>query len=591
MLVKGSRLVFLPSWMEKFFRKKNRRFIAVNFNDFIHYDCSIVFDDSEQSVSEEIQMDRLDDFNEYLSEINQLNCNLYWWAHNCTAKNLLSSPLINRMLALARIVEFVENNPSRRIFLFGATLGQVLAIRKRFLGSSKVIEGIVSLNHCLSTIFIIRNFLYLVGDILLAGSRGGEVGKKFELGILTYIDSSRGNSRDPYFGEFLSCVKKQASSAKIAYLAYIYQPIRKKIKMLDAGIGGAYLPIFNFLGLRDYFWAFRKTIIQIKLIPKYYLSKSHEYGSLMEPVFREVLFEELSRGYFQNLLMFRAGLKISKEGIFKKIIYPFENKALEKWFLWGLRYYSTSNIKAIGFQHTSITPRHLCFKLSENEASEMPFPDLIFTIGAVTKNWLIEVGGFPEEKIKMGYALRQSTPFCLKMKDFSSKPIKVLLVLSSSLYELMRGVSFIKRMLEISPELDLGIRAHPDFPLSRLPKDLLTWVKRNVKDLSGKSMHVNFEWAHVVLYISSTVAIEALLNEIPVIRLNIDTLSADPLLGSPSYRWFASAPQECIHTIGEIFKISEKDRLLLSCLGLEYGLQYFNFSNVEMNAMVQEVLN
>ena len=125
------------------------------------------------------------------------------------------------------------------------------------------------------------------------------------------------------------------------------------------------------------------------------------------------MIEEIPRGIIENLLLFKAFRRLNSNRFLEKIIYPFENKPMEKFLSLGL----SNKIKKIGYQHTSITPSHLSFQFSKTEINKTPLPDKIVTVGKITKNWLIKRCNFPPKKIIQGVALRtfQNKPL---VRDF-----------------------------------------------------------------------------------------------------------------------------------------------------------------------------
>ena len=138
------------------------------------------------------------------------------------------------------------------------------------------------------------------------------------------------------------------------------------------------------------------------------------------------MISEMTTGFIDNLIIFRAFRRISKLGQIEKIIYPFENKSLEKLMLLAL-----GNIKTIGYQHSSVSPRHFSLILSKDEIKINPLPEKIVTIGEITKNWLIDVGNFPEEIIETGVYLRGNRTLKLRKRYFDKKNPKLLFVFSS----------------------------------------------------------------------------------------------------------------------------------------------------------------
>ena len=63
--------------------------------------------------------------------------------------------------------------------------------------------------------------------------------------------------------------------------------------------------------------------------------------------------------------------------------------------------------KIIAYQHASISLRHTNFFLAKEESRFTPMPDVIITMGEVTRDILKNKGNFPEHLLRVGCALRQ----------------------------------------------------------------------------------------------------------------------------------------------------------------------------------------
>ena len=103
----------------------------------------------------------------------------------------------------------------------------------------------------------------------------------------------------------------------------------------------------------------------------------------------------------------------------------------------------------------------------------------------------------------------------------------------------------LRALQERRSDIEVGVRPHPEFPLALLPADLGGAVGTVMRDLSGTPLADNLEWCDAVVYVSSTVALEALLAGRPVITLRLsDVIDPDPLLGDPPLRQHAASLAE-----------------------------------------------
>ena len=140
------------------------------------------------------------------------------------------------------------------------------------------------------------------------------------------------------------------------------------------------------------------------------------------------MIEEISKGLIDNLLIFRAFRRLNKMKTLKMIIYPFENKSLEKMMLFAL----DDTIKTIGYQHSSISNRHFSLILNSKESKIVPLPNKIITTGYITRDWLISKGNIPANIISVGVSLRNANFQYLEKKIENHKRLSY-----SSLFHLV----------------------------------------------------------------------------------------------------------------------------------------------------------
>ena len=328
--------------------------------------------------------------------------------------------------------------------------------------------------------------------------------------------------------------------------------------------------IFNHLNLIDYIWTFVHTIninfLKIKGVKFIYRDK---IISLKE-ILKENMKSELSKGYFNNLLVFRASKRLRNTPELETIIYPFENKSLEKLINIGL----SDKIKTVGYQHSSLTPRHFSFVMNDDEINITPLPHKVITLGEITKRWLIKKCNFPSNKVIKGVALRQSKINPIFKKTFSSKKAKLLFVFSSSTYEITKSIEVLKN-ISIKYNFKYRFRFHINFPIERLSMKHQRWIKSNTNVAEKNTLIEDLKWTDITIYISSTVALESLFCGIPVIRLDIDKYNSDPLLNEKiPFKWNANSARDLINSIYEISYLSDKERNERSLKGQNFASSY-----------------
>ncbi len=404
---------------------------------------------------------------------------------------------------------------------------------------------------------------------------------KYNILLFTFIDGTDRDEKDPYFGNLKDLIGKEDSNRFVGYLYYLYRPFFKMSKILKEE-KPPHNYVYSYLKIQDYLWCFiqiiRAFFFKVKKVHFSYNNKP----ILLEKLIRETMLSEISKGLIENLLIFRAFKRLSIDKSLERIIYPFENKSLEKLLLLGL----SPNIKKIGYQHSSITPRHLSFLLSKTEILKTPLPDKIITLGGITEKWLTEKGNFPMNKVSQGVALRSfSRDKYLMKKSFKPDSAKLLFVFSSGLNEIIRTVDFLKGISN-SHRFIYKFKFHVNFPIDLLGQEIQDWIHKKVHFISNETLINEFEWADIMVYISSTAVLESLICNLPVIRLDIDKFNSNPLLNQkpPLFREVKSH-KDFIQTISEISYLSDNEKKSMALKSKKFAELYMvpkeNF-NLEM---------
>jgi hypothetical protein len=503
-------------------------------------------------------------FADWIGELNMRNADLRWWAYSSTAKNFLSSDLGSRVLEVIAIRNLARSGRYRHIYVDGATPGQMRSIAALLSPEFSVrLPCAIRLKMAdfARHVLAIMRTLYQ-GVRIWCAFKALKVSAKpngQDIVIVTYVDGPHDPVWDRYFGDLPTLIHRQNPATRIAYAAYIYTPYGKRLRELISITITPYLPLYQFLNGADLLHAVVQTM-GATFLQNTNLGGSHVDAKAMEGTLREALLEDVSkRGYLHNLLVYKSAARMTRALLPKTVIYPYENKSLEKSLLLGVRAASQTT-EMIGYQHTSITPRHVGLRFGKNEAVNTPLPNRIVTVGNITRNYLEAFGNYPAGMLVTGCALRQVWGDTFPPKPFAPDRPRVLLPLSSSVDELISALDFMRQVKVRIPGLELGIRPHLNFPLHVLPSALHKWVVHNAIDWTGTALRENLEWADLTAYVSSTVALESLMVGRPVIYLQIDPSNPDPLLGSVGFRWYAGTVDEFLSALFS-FAALENDQI------------------------------
>ena len=93
--------------------------------------------------------------------------------------------------------------------------------------------------------------------------------------------------------------------------------------------------------------------------------------------------------------------------------------------------------------------------------------------------------------------------------------------------------------------------------------------------VSTCSLSHDFEWADVVVYVSSTVGMEAVLRGIPVIYLDLgEPVDTDSIFACKEFKWTAYDPGDLMNIIKHIDSLSDDAYGEAQKQGCRYALSY-----------------
>ncbi|MCM8787246.1 MAG: hypothetical protein NC935_04245, partial [Candidatus Omnitrophica bacterium] len=419
-------------------------------------------------------------YRDFIGNLNVENNSLFWWALNLTNKNPITTYLCDRvyhMILINRIISVGKYNNILIIdddddlykqikIIFGKNkdVNIINAIKK--YNFKKIIKDIFPaaiiyaflitiLQKIISLIYIKRKIkvdrLYLVIMSLL------------------YSPSFKNNRyHDLYFGKFADYLS--ASKVNFISLIWIFDSYREMLKKANS-----FAEEYNIYP-KEYFVCFKSISVCFFISLKKFFSQFkiknvlELYGiDLSYLLNRYIRYEYNSTRFFNNILVFYSIKDLcSKCKHLSRFYYPFENRSFEKMIILALRKFSPQT-KIIGYQHASLSLRHTNFLLTKEEAKITPLPDLIITMGEITRNIMIEMGNFPSPLVKTGCALRQAN-FTGRLKKRRSPISNLFVALATGIEEYIKVIKFLEIAFSRENHYDIWIRPHPVFSLEEAIK-------------------------------------------------------------------------------------------------------------------------
>ncbi|MEW6690792.1 MAG: glycosyltransferase, partial [Pseudomonadota bacterium] len=196
--------------------------------------------------------------------------------------------------------------------------------------------------------------------------------------------------------------------------------------------------------------------------------------------------------------------------------------------------------RIVGYQHSSVTPRHLAFE-QPDAGTASALPDQVITVGAVTAAWLGERAPALAGRVAIGASLRRA-------RDIPAPAEHGLLVAISSSRD--EALALLRVLLAAAPGLRLPVivRSHPTIPAEDLFAGF-AWPA-NVRLSRGTSLADDLAATTLVAYSSSTVALEGMLGgRLPVFVDIGDVPPADPLIGNCPAKLSTSSAAELVAAV------------------------------------------
>ncbi len=526
-------------------------------------------------LSEDDMREGIARFSRWMSRLNRINASFGWWVFTSTARNLLSSSLGMSVVRVFALENLARSGTPRLIRVSGTSAGERLAIERllhaehpKFARAMRrfMTAGASLWAACRAFAQLARIYSAFSRARVRPGSR------KVDVVLFTYVHAPVRAGVDAYFGNLADMLRRQDGSLHVKLLAYVSAPYRKRLREMESIAGSPYVAALDYLRLSDYAAAAWSTLR--RLARPGTLVTGDAGLDILEPLLQRALIRDVShREYLATVLTARAAKRFVSECGVTRFIYLYESKAVERAILIALRELPTPP-RLIAYQHTSVTPRHINLLLEPDERDSIPLPDRIVTLGEVTKAYLEENGRYPAGLLRVGCALRQQWPAQTTTKRVSGSAPRVLLALSSSRRELEAATAFMIAVKDRLPQLELGIRAHVEFPLSQLSASLRARVEEHAAELSASPLADNLRWCDIVAYVSSTVSVEALLWGRPVVKLTVDPVDADPLLGAPPLRWVAANPDEFVRIVADLSSLPERELDSGATAARDYANEY-----------------
>lgn len=496
-----------------------------------------------------------------------------WWATDISSKNRFRSKISFLLQEFLIAVEIIGRNDydyliivnsswviadSLNIFLRKSGLkfeyfqftgwrwgiGEIVAVRFRKIASLLF----HALRICWQSSYAKRRLRPLIS---------GKLGKQqpyYVVKTFVYKHSflADGAYRDVFFGdlpEFLS------RSRPLLIYAYIPVPgdFRSCVEKILNCPNQTILPIEAFLSYRDILRSLVELLFARVRIKDEFLFFGYDVSAIID---NELLRTANGISLYQ-FLHYSSTRRLFQSLPVDIFLLTYENNPWEKMCILAGRKYSPRTT-ILGYQYTSVPQASANLFISRDESDIMPMPDRILTVGKTPKEIMERYGAYPAGKLRPSCALRfdyifKSEP-CKRMRSGN------ILVAFEGIFEVHRLANYVIRQLKDKVNYYVRVRPHPVLPLRSFTHKLDCRIEglKNFQVSVNTPLKEDIEWADVVIYWGSTVALEALSLGKPVIHYQTGSLlSYDSLFECGHLRWPVRDSDSVLNLIDKINSMSD----------------------------------
>lgn len=526
-------------------------------------------------------------YSSFVGEMNKNNGSLGWWAMNFTNKNPILTMLCKNIFDFFAVKNAVKISSGKTVVVVTSRHALARFIKKwAKLNNMNVSMKVGSrpdprlLSLHVPTLFAFYNFFRYLGRMISARSAfGPDVSGAFDDVIITqFVESSfadKSKFRDLYFGDLAEFLRKEGDS--VITCGFSACAFRNVLGHGRASRKTGVYPLEYFLTAGSLFQCLAG-----------YIAAAHSASTVKGGAFLDgedmeyFVKSEVGAAFstaqvFGNMAAYYAARDLFRKIGAGKVLYPFENRSWEKMVLMAAGD-SGKKIKSAGYQHCSLSRKHINYMLEKDEALHTPFPDEVISMGKITDDLMKNFFGFPPAIVKRGCALRQAAPRNVSPGGKSGSRVTLFFPLASNIDEYVRTLRFIDKA-SLDKRFTLKIRPHFAVGLERAlniyqPKNF-TYVIDKEKDLS-----VSMADSDIVLYAAATVGIEALAAGKPVVHIDFGNfINSDPLFSFSDFKWVCRDPAVLSHVIDEICLLDGEDLEKRRLSGICHARDYFYPAN------------
>ena len=493
-----------------------------------------------------------------------------WWATDMASKNRFKSNLPYLLHQFLEVIETVKNEDFDHLIFINPSWVILDSLKKVFRENNlkfvcledcfrKWVE--VGFAWCKRILSIIVNALrvsmwkYYAQSKLKHVTKENILRNKSYYVIKTFIYdrsfSNNGIYRDAFFGSLPEFLKGKKQTLIYANILGNYKLCIDRISKCPSPV---IFPIELFLSYTDII----KALIQVLFCKIKIKKEVFFFGYDVSHIINNELLRTYNGIPFYQLLHYWATKNLIHNLSVETFLLTYENNPWEKMCMMAFREYSPKT-KIIGYQHTVVPQASANMFISRKEQDIIPIPDKILTVGKVPKEIMEKYGSFAKGQIESSCGLRFE--YLFETSQNERKRSGHILVVLEGIFEVYKMINYILRELQGNTKYQVTVRTHPVLPLNSITHKLDYRMHdiQNINISHNLSLKKDIEWADIVIYWGTTVALEALSIGKPIIHYEMDSiLSYDPLFECDYLKWAVSDKAPLIPTIDEIYSFNDE---------------------------------
>ncbi len=287
--------------------------------------------------------------------------------------------------------------------------------------------------------------------------------------------------------------------------------------------------------------------------------------------------------YFFNLdseIFYVATKNLCKREHFQRLIELYEGNVFERGCIQAFRKYGSG--KVVGYSHAVVYPLNLKIRLTGNEKKQKPEPNFLIATGPEAKRLMTRIGKRESSSVLSGCSLR-SIPVLDDIKALSKIRSDILVALDG-VWSCVTVLDWLMEQAKIFKGHKIRLRGHPNVPVERLLAQCINELPDNFY-LSKNDLKADIENSFCVIYRQSSVGMQALMNGVSAIHLNIDApLPCDPIIDLEISKWEVHTPEELSTALQEIHSLEKGRKREAMSNAKKYAGEYFTVPD-EKNIM------